>query len=233
VADLLRRDIGDGGARWKLPSEHELIGSFGVSRNTVRVALDLLREEGLLQRITGAGTFTSEMAVRHQLDLTRIPNDDLFGRGDLERQVLLAERRPAPPPLARMLEIAPGDETLLLEKIVRLHGSPLYHATDWFRSSAADGVLASDLTRETSDILVSLGHRLGQVESSLEAVVANEADAAALEVDVGAPLLLLEVRLRLADGSPVECSFIRLRADRLTIGPRLVPLDPPSTPEVA
>jgi DNA-binding GntR family transcriptional regulator len=63
--------------------------------------------------------------------------------------------------------------------------------------------------------------------------VANEADAAALEVDVGAPLLLLEVRLRLADGSPVECSFIRLRADRLTIGPRLVPLDPPSTPEVA
>jgi GntR family transcriptional regulator len=219
VADLLRLEVCSADPRWKLPSEYDLIRSFAVSRNTIRVALDMLRHEGLLERLTGAGTFSTEAAVRHHLDLSLQPSEGLFGNAHLERQVLVAERRPAPPPLARLLGVSSGDESLLLEKLVTLAGEPLYLATDWFPSFVADRVQASDLRRETSEILSSLGFRLGRVDLSLEAVRAGPADSDALGVDEGAPLLLLQMCLRLEDSSIIECSFIRLRGDRLTITP--------------
>ncbi len=223
VADLLRTEISR--SRWKLPSEEELIRAFGVSRNSIREALDLLRDEGLLERITGAGTFAGRSVLRHELDLTRLLDGGLFRLEGLERRVLLVERRPAPPPLARLLQIEPGEPALLLEKVANLDGAPIFHATDWFREEVAEDVLRSDHRRETAELLASFGHRVGQVESSLEAVTATVADAKVLRVPEGSPLLLLEVLIRSDDSTPLECSFVRLRADRLTIGPRFAPVD--------
>jgi DNA-binding GntR family transcriptional regulator len=113
---------------------------------------------------------------------------------------------------------------LLVEKLVSLLDEPLYYATDWFATCVADRVETADLRRESSGILASLGLPLRGVEFSLSVVAASVADARVLAVCAGAPIVLLEMIVRLADGSPVEWSFVRLRADRLTIIPSLVSL---------
>lgn len=224
VADLLRREISEAGANWKLPSEEDLIRSFGVSRNTIRTALDLLRHEGLLVRVTGAGTFATGGAIRHCLDLSTDPTETLFGSEQLERNVLVVERRRCSGPVARTLEVDVGDEVLLVEKLASLREMPLYYATDWFISSVADRVETADLRKESSGVLVSLGLQLGGVEFSMSVVPASDADARVLEVSAGSALILLEMLVRAADGRPIEWSFVRLRADRLTIVPSLVSL---------
>jgi DNA-binding GntR family transcriptional regulator len=59
LAAILRRAIGSGtyGPRDPIPSESTLQEEHGVSRGTVRRALDILRDEGLIITITGRGTF--------------------------------------------------------------------------------------------------------------------------------------------------------------------------------
>jgi GntR family transcriptional regulator len=226
VADLMRRDIRTSGTDWKLPSEEGLIRSFEVSRNTIRDALELLRHEGLLERVTGAGTFSIGGATRHVLDLSSDPDQTLFGDERLERDVLVIERRRASPPVAKTLDIEPGFEVLLVEKVASLRGVPLYHATDWFSGFVADRVETADLRRESCDVLASLGLQLAGVEFSLSVVSASEADARVLAVGAGAPIVLLEMLVRMTDGRVAEWSFVRLRADRLTIIPSMVSFKP-------
>jgi GntR family transcriptional regulator len=59
LAAILRNDIGSGvyGPRDPIPSESTLQQEHGVARGTVRRALDILRDEGLIITITGRGTF--------------------------------------------------------------------------------------------------------------------------------------------------------------------------------
>jgi DNA-binding transcriptional regulator YhcF (GntR family) len=61
VADALRREINDGTRRPgdRLPTQSELVSRFGVSRATVNRAIEVLREQGLIESRQGSGTFVS------------------------------------------------------------------------------------------------------------------------------------------------------------------------------
>lgn len=62
LADSLRADIGAAkhGPGTVIPSEAQLVERFGVSRNTVRLAMEVLRDEGLVVTRHGRGTFVRE-----------------------------------------------------------------------------------------------------------------------------------------------------------------------------
>lgn len=63
LAELLRGMITSGelSPRDPLPSEPYLMGEHGLSRTTVRHALDILRAEGLIQTFAGRGTFVADL----------------------------------------------------------------------------------------------------------------------------------------------------------------------------
>lgn len=67
IADRLRGELAGGVYRTgeRLPTENELAGQLGVSRPTVRQALEVLTKEGLLVRVKGSGTFAAEPKVVH------------------------------------------------------------------------------------------------------------------------------------------------------------------------
>src|SRR4051794_10201183 len=98
VADVLRRQVFAGAYDGQtLPSEAALGAEFDTTRNTVRVALDLLRAEGLIDRVPGVGTVVAGRKHAHELDRLQGLAETFTGRGTVVNQVraLTVTRPPA------------------------------------------------------------------------------------------------------------------------------------------
>jgi GntR family histidine utilization transcriptional repressor len=93
----------------KLPSEHELVAHFGVSRMTVNKALRELVASGRIVRVPGVGTFVAE--IKPQSTLLQIANiaNEIRARGNEHScKCLIRSRIAAPPEIAAWLSLLPG-----------------------------------------------------------------------------------------------------------------------------
>jgi GntR family transcriptional regulator len=99
VADLIRQELRDRGPHGgALPDERLLAGQFGATRNAVRDALDLLRREGLIERLPGVGTVPAQPKVPHGLARLMGLAEVLRGHGGVRNEVRAAA--PIRPPVA-------------------------------------------------------------------------------------------------------------------------------------
>jgi GntR family transcriptional regulator len=220
VADVLRRQVLHGLlADGALPAESDLAIDFGVSRNTVREALDRLRAEGLVTRTPGVGTFVAAEKFPHSIDHLQGLAETLDGLGAVRNEVRVSGLVPAPAVVARRLGIEAGQQVAHLERRRFADDVPLSLDLTYVVSDLGVPLLEEDLAG--NDVFALLerisGRRLGQAELVLEAVSADRHSAAILEVPPRAPLLLLERLTRLDDGRPVDLEFIRFRGDRMTM----------------
>jgi GntR family histidine utilization transcriptional repressor len=88
-------NIGSGkwGASTRVPSENDLVRSFGVSRMTANRALRELRDEGVLVRIAGVGSFVADRhAHAHPLEIRGIA-DEIRERGHVHRAEIVSLER--------------------------------------------------------------------------------------------------------------------------------------------
>src|ERR671933_2733242 len=113
VLDLIERlDVGDA-----IPSERQLSADLGVSRLTVRAALDDLVREGYLLRRRGAGTFVSEPKIAQELTMTSF-TEDMRRRGmrpgskTIDMKVVSAGAR-----LGRLLHVSPSEPVLVARRL--------------------------------------------------------------------------------------------------------------------
>jgi len=112
-----------------LPAEQALASAHGVALGTMRRALDLLAEQGLLERVHGRGTFVRQgLSGAPMLRFFRFGHRD--GRAPVSR-ILLREQRAAPADVARALGIAPGEPVLQLRRLRSLDGQPVLHELLW------------------------------------------------------------------------------------------------------
>lgn len=106
-------NIGSGkwGASARVPSENDIVRSFGVSRMTANRALRELRDEGVLVRIAGVGSFVADRHARaHPLEIRGIA-DEIRDRGHVHRaEIVSLERMRATPELAEDFGIAARSE---------------------------------------------------------------------------------------------------------------------------
>lgn len=196
----------------RLPSEAELVQIYKVSRVTVRRAIETLVEEGLLVRRHGRGTFVGQLRVQ-TLDRLR-PFVDAFGDDPgVEARLIsygwlsgesvpAALGGPEAPALSfRRLYLTDGAPHALVQVMVseaigrrlqraQLESHPIYH------------VLQNEL---------ELKLREARIEVSCEPADADV--AAALELAVGAPILVLERTTVDTAGVPVESATHYLRPD--------------------
>lgn len=220
VADLLRRQIVHGQVtHGQLPLEAALAREFGVSRNTVREALDLLRDEGLVERCPGVGTTVAAEKYPHGLHRLLGLAETLHEHGEVTNQVRTMALMDPPATVSHRLGLAPGEQVVYLERLRRLNGSPLSLDLTYLVRDVGEPLFDADL--EHNDIFVLLERLarqpLGMAELTLEAVSADPHTAAALDAPRGAALLMVERLTHLSDGRPVDLEFIRFRGDRLTM----------------
>jgi GntR family transcriptional regulator len=199
-----------------IPAERQLGLDLGVSRLTVRAALDDLVREGYLIRRRGAGTFVNEPKVAKGLTISSF-SDDMRARGmapasrTLELAVIAAGAR-----LGRMLHVSPSENVIAVKRLRLADGEPMAVELLHVRESLVPGLTARDL--EENSFYDLLEHRFG-VEivggsQTVEPTVTNEEESQALGVPLHSPALLFERITRAASGDVAEFTSSTYRGDR-------------------
>ncbi|MFI6813963.1 GntR family transcriptional regulator [Nonomuraea sp. NPDC050328] len=218
VADLLRHEVLSETYAGRLPLEHALARRFGASRNTIRDALNLLRDEGLIERCPGLGTTTAGKGkVAHGLHRLLGLGETLHEQGEVLNEVRAMSLIDPPALVADRLRTT--DQVVYIERLRKLNGVPLSLDLTYLVREVGEPLFDADLVH--NDVFVLLegiaGCPLGNAELSIEAVNADPHTAAVLGTTRGAALLMVERLAHLSDGRPVDLEFIRFRGDRLTM----------------
>lgn len=219
VADVLRHQIHEGVYAHTLPSEGDLAAEFFVSRNAVREALAVLKNEGLIDRGTKVGTHVAARKFDHGLDVLVGLKETFKDYGEVRNEVRAVVTMAAPPAVARKLALDVGAEVVYIERLRYLGDLPVSLDLTYLAADIGASVIRHPL--ETNDVFALIeevsGQRLGGATFALEAVSADPHSAATLQVPTGAPLLMAERLARLDDGRPVDLEYIRMRGDRITM----------------
>lgn len=224
IADVLRQQFVYSAMREAaLPDEAALVHEFGASRNTVREALGLLRDEGLVERVPGIGTFVVCEKYSHGLNTLLGLGETLVGHGRVSNEIRAAGSVTAPPAVARRLGLAGPTRVVYLERLRSLNGLVLSLDLTYLHPDVGEAVLAEDLVANDIFVLIErlCGKRLGAADISVEAVNADPHSAALLQVPEGSALLMVERLAHLEDGRPVDLEYIRFRGDRVRMNGRL------------
>lgn len=180
IADALRRQItsGDLVAGAVLPSEADLAGSYGVSRVTVRKALELLRDEGLIGSRQGFGWFVAVPIVRRSLGTLSTIEADLAAQGREPVRRILS---------FRFLDREDGED-LEVVRVNLADGQPFALVTVWCPAELGRSLSRDDVERSTFYDVLPV--ELASVDQTIRAAIADERDAEVLGVPVGSPLLV-------------------------------------------
>jgi GntR family transcriptional regulator len=179
----------------RLPPERELTKQLGVSRMTVRAAMDRLAQRNLIVRREGSGTFVAEPKLRQDTRKLRGFFEDTVGEGEssvsrlLAREDVLATRH-----LARVLDVSVGEPLYRNVRIRISRGVPVVLETSYFPAAIVPGLHVTDLERSSIDRLLGkeFNARPVRARQSLEVTVAQGVDADVLGIAVGSPVLLVE-----------------------------------------
>ena len=212
VLDLIDQlDVGDA-----IPSERQLCADLGVSRLTVRAALDDLVRDGMLIRRHGSGTFVSEPKIAQQLTLTSF-SEDMRRRGMVPgSRTLDLHVSPAGAHLGRLLHVSPSEPVVLIKRVRLADHETMAIETLHVRESLVPGLTASELEqRSFYDILQErFGIEIVGGLQTIEPTVTNEEESEALGVPLHSPAFLFERTTRSATGEIVEYVRSIYRGDR-------------------
>lgn len=198
-----------------IPTERALAEQYGTSRTTVRQAIGELVAEGRLDRTQGRGTFVAPPKVTHVRQLTSF-SDDAASQGLTASAVILdISVVPADPVAARRLALEAGTEVHRVERIRLVNGEPLAHETA-FLAGSLPGLAHNVETRGSlySALNEDYGIRISEVEDTVETKLAGPDEVRLLDVEMGAPMLLVHRLGFDAAGEPVEWTRSVFRGDR-------------------
>jgi DNA-binding GntR family transcriptional regulator len=175
----------------RIDNEVDLAERLGLSRPTVRRAIQHLVEQGLLVRKRGVGTQVVHARVRRSIELTSL-YDDLAAAGQRPRtDVLALGIEPAPAAVAVALGIAEGAPVLSLQRLRYAQDSPLALMHNYLPPDLVD--IGREELREQGlyQLLRDAGVRLRIASQTIGARAATAAEARLLDERRGAPLLTM------------------------------------------
>jgi len=213
LEERLRHAIESGAVKPEqaLPSERDLAEDFGISRITVRKALDGLVGSGLLVRRQGAGTFVAGRVEKSFSKLTSF-SEDMAARGRSSRSEWITRAEgTVTPDESLMLGLSPGTPVYRFHRIrfADDFAMALEYSTIPAFALAGAGVVRGSLY----EALNAAGNRPVRALQRLRAVLFDAQQAKLLGVEPGAPGLLIERRGFLDDGRAVEMTQSWYRGD--------------------
>lgn len=224
LSQELERAIREGDVK---PGEHietevDLANRLGLSRPTVRQAIQDLVNKGLLVRRRGVGTQVVHSQIRRSVELTSLFDDLREAKRKPTTTVLSISTKPADAKLAGELRIREGEKVLHIRRLRLVEGEPLAIMRNWIPASLLS--TSKEELEETGlyEVMRRQGLNVRVANQRIGAAVAGAADARLLEVKPGAPLLVME-RIAFDDtGRVIESSSHKYRADSYSFETTLV-----------
>jgi GntR family transcriptional regulator len=196
----------------RLPSEPRLAERLGISRPTLREALQTLEEEGAIVRRHGVGTFVAQPGLVLDAGLELLESiEHMAKRGGLHVEMgkVGIEERLTTDGETEGLELAEPEPAVCVTRVILAEGKPVAHLTDVLpQRFLREADLGPGFHGSVLDTLVERGWpSLSHSRTELIAEAAGPALAHALRAARGAPLMKLAAQLYATDGQVVDYSI--------------------------
>ncbi len=215
LLELIRKPIENPtGEPPKLLPEEQLSKIFGVSRMTVRQAINELVKEGAIHRIRGKGTFVSKSRVRGQLnEIERFVDEWSQQVKQIKVVVPILDIRPIPVEWAPKLGIPAGSASLYIRRLRYVNDAPLALDERYLPAEYIDIISAEDVIKES--IFLTIARRgkmtIERGDYEIGATAAMQYQASLLSVKKGSPLLARKLVIYAVPLKPLltGCSYYR------------------------
>lgn len=190
----------------RLPTEPQLMGMFGVSRNTARLAVKRLVDEGLVRRVPGRDggmvvrervTLTYHASRAEQPDGLRSESDGYFTetqmQGHTPSQTFESRLVALSAELADRLQVSPGASAVLRRCVRSVNDQPSSIQDTYYPMDLAEQVRElmspTDIAQGTTRLLAERGHLQVTFRDEIEARMPTPTDAALLGLPAGTPVI--------------------------------------------
>jgi len=198
----------------RLPTEEELMATHGVSRITVRKAIEILQREGLIERFPRRGTFIA--AKMNDAVWIASSMADVLHVSAETVPVWMEWKAIQSKSVARHLRLKPQETIYRLRSLRERGGSPIYFMEAYVPGFIGEKLARSDIQRTVLLNLIEekLDIKVAGGSEEITASIANHALASRLKVGEGAPLLNLEITYFDFFNRPIEYVQSWYRADK-------------------
>jgi GntR family transcriptional regulator len=233
IADRLRTQINSGALApgQRLPSEPDLAAEYDASRNTVRLAIALLINQGLVVSRQGLGTFVLEPTKPFTALLSRIhapPSEQHASHGlpvvspaedESEMVRLQVETTPASPSVAEKLDVAAGEAVVVRRSQYFIGDVPWQLINSYYPSDIAKGSAleqAGEIEAGSVGLLSQLGHPQTGFVDEIGARMPNAREFDFFKLASGTPVIVVN-RTSYSTDRPIRLTRYIYRADRVRL----------------
>jgi GntR family transcriptional regulator len=204
----------------RLPAEDELAATHGVSKATVRQALNDLAVAGVLRREQGRGTFVAEPKLAQGPREMTSFTDEMRSRGlRPSSKVLNHGAIKAEADIAEKLRVTEGAQIMRLKRLRLADDEPMGIQTAYFSLELAPRLAEEDFSN--ASLYEALERKYGlwpaRAQETYVATLLDRADAKLLKVAAASPALSAERVSYLSSGQPLEVTYSIMRGDRYQI----------------
>jgi GntR family transcriptional regulator len=203
----------------KLPAESRLARDFRLNRNTVRQAIALLAQRGLVEKERGVGAFVkrrSALSPIHQLGrMTSFVDDFELKDVEVEDRILTQEKARAGPEVAEKLGVRPGEALVVVERLRIADGIPFLLEKQYYPWDRFGGLLQVEIKGSMYQLLTTQFHAdLHHSIQTLRVVRPSQPIAAKLRISRDVPCMFLESLAYTSQGECIEVLQSYYRGDR-------------------
>ncbi|HEX3026101.1 MAG TPA: GntR family transcriptional regulator [Clostridia bacterium] len=219
LIDSIKHDITTGELKPgdQIPSEIELSEEYQVSRLTVRNAVSILAEEGLVEKVQGKGTYVHSQPQR-SLDYALGTTKIALNRGiRLSTKTLQAGYTRANQEQADFFNISPESKLVMIRRVRYLNGYPSILETLYF-TPEFELLMTEDLNQSLYSLLGDKYHIVpGKGHKCFEICFADRDESENLCVPAGTPLILCSDGILDTTGNPLHTAKTVYRTDRFKV----------------
>lgn len=207
IHDTIKKDIDDG--IWpigdRLPSERTLAERFAVSRMTLRQAITLLVEEGILERRIGSGTYVASQRVQDKMRGTTSFTEIVNSQGKTPSSKLISyQKQLASDTEIKELQLEATEHVIRMERIRYADNVPLVYEVASIPEKYIRNFRRDDITEHFFKTLETNGFEIGKSRQIIYARSASERVASYLDVSRGHAILAMTQVSYFTNGNPFE-----------------------------